>query len=84
VHVPGKTAGEIALFWPERRALAVGDLLIAPYGRLGLVAEDKMEDPTQLKRSLARLKSLDFDALLVGDGDPLLSGAKAALEDFLE
>gem|GEM_PF-2900534 len=84
VHVPGKTAGEIALFWPERRALAVGDALIAPYGRLGLVPEDKMADPALLRRSLARLKSLEFDALLVGDGDPILSGAKAAVRDFLE
>jgi glyoxylase-like metal-dependent hydrolase (beta-lactamase superfamily II) len=78
VHLPGKSPGEIALFWPERRILLAGDALIAPYGKIKTVPEDKMDDPAQLKRSLARLKALDFDVLLVGDGDPVLSGAKAA------
>jgi glyoxylase-like metal-dependent hydrolase (beta-lactamase superfamily II) len=83
VHVPGKSPGEIALYWPERRALLVGDALIAPYGKVKTVPEDKMDDPAQLKLSLARLKALDFDALFVGDGDPILSGAKAAAAAFL-
>ena len=83
VHLPGKTPGEIALHWPERRVLLLGDALIAPYGRVKTVPEDKMADPALLRRSLARLKALDFDALLVGDGDPILSGAKAAVEAFL-
>jgi glyoxylase-like metal-dependent hydrolase (beta-lactamase superfamily II) len=83
VHLPGKSAGEIALLWPERRALVVGDALIAPYGRVATVPEDKMDDPALLKRSLARLRGLDFDALLVGDGDPILAGARSAVENFL-
>ena len=83
VHVPGKSPGEIALFWPERRALLVGDALIAPYGKIKTVPEEKMDDPALLKRSLAGLKTLDFDVLLVGDGDPVLSGAKAAAAAFL-
>jgi glyoxylase-like metal-dependent hydrolase (beta-lactamase superfamily II) len=78
VHVPGKSPGEIALFWPERRALLVGDALIAPFGKVKTVPEEKMDDPALLRLSLARLKTLDFDALLVGDGDPILAGAKAA------
>lgn len=83
VHLPGKSPGEIALFWAERRILLVGDALIAPYGRIKLVPEDKMDDPARLKRSLSRLKELDFDVLLVGDGDPILSGAKAAAGPLL-
>ena len=78
VHLPGKSPGEIALFWPERRLLLAGDALIAPYGKIKTVPDEKMDDPAQLKRSLRGLKSLDFDVLLVGDGDPVLSGAKAA------
>ncbi len=83
VHVPGKSPGEIALFWPERRVLLVGDALIAPYGKIKTVPEEKMDDPALLKRSLASLKALDFDVLLVGDGDPVLSGAKVAAAAFL-
>lgn len=83
VHLPGKSPGEIALYWPERRLLLAGDALIAPYGKVKLVPEDKMDDPAQLKLSLQKLKALDFDLLLVGDGDPVLSGAKAAAAAFL-
>ena len=83
VHVPGKSPGEIALFWPERRALLVGDALIAPYGKIKTVPDDKMDDAALLRISLGKLKELGFDALLVGDGDPVLSGAKAAVESFL-
>jgi glyoxylase-like metal-dependent hydrolase (beta-lactamase superfamily II) len=84
VHVPGKSPGEIALFWPERRFLLVGDALIAPYGKIKTVPEEKMDDPALMRVSLGRLKTLDFDVLLVGDGDPLLSGAKAAVAAFLK
>ena len=83
VHLPGKSPGEIALFWPERRALLVGDALIAPYGKIKTVPDDKMDDPALLRRSLDRLKTLAYDVLLVGDGDPVLTGAKAAVESFL-
>jgi glyoxylase-like metal-dependent hydrolase (beta-lactamase superfamily II) len=83
IHLPGKSPGEIALLWPERRALVVGDALIAPYGRLATVPEAKMDEPALLKRSLARLRELDFDALLCGDGDPILAGAKLAVTNFL-
>jgi glyoxylase-like metal-dependent hydrolase (beta-lactamase superfamily II) len=83
VHLPGKSPGEIALLWPQRRALLVGDALIAPYGKIKTVPEEKMDDPVLLRASLGRLKALDFDALLVGDGDPIVSGAKAAVEAFL-
>jgi glyoxylase-like metal-dependent hydrolase (beta-lactamase superfamily II) len=83
VHVPGKSPGEIALFWPERRILLAGDALIAPYGKVKLVPEEKMDDPAQLKLSLKKLEALDFEMLLVGDGDPVLTGGKAAAGAFL-
>jgi glyoxylase-like metal-dependent hydrolase (beta-lactamase superfamily II) len=83
VHLPGKSPGEIALFWAERRVLLVGDALIAPFGKLKTVPDEKMDDPALLRRSLAGLKALDFDVLLVGDGDPILSGAKSAAAAFL-
>ena len=83
VHVPGKSPGEIALLWPERRALLVGDALISPYGKIKTVPDEKMDNPALMRISLGRFKTLDFDALLVGDGDPIVKGAKAAVEAFL-
>lgn len=83
VHLPGKSPGEIALYWPERRLLLVGDALIAPGGRLKTVPAEKQDDPAALKRSLELLRAYDFDHLLVGDGDPLLGDAKTAVVAFL-
>ncbi len=83
VHLPGKSPGELALYWPERRLFLVGDALIAPYGRLKTVPVEKQDDPVALKRSLELLRTYDFDHLLVGDGDPLLGDAKTAVVAFL-
>ncbi|MBI2384543.1 MAG: hypothetical protein HYV14_00875 [Elusimicrobia bacterium] len=83
VHLPGKSPGEIALYWPERRLFLLGDALIAPHGRLKTVPVEKQDDPAALKRSLELLRTYDFDHLLVGDGDPLLGDAKTAVVAFL-
>ena len=83
VHLPGKSPGEIALYWPERRLFLLGDALIAPYGKLRTVPVEKQEAPAELKKSLERLRTFDFDHLLVGDGDPLLGDAKSAVVAFL-
>lgn len=81
VHLPGKSPGEIALHWPQLRVLLVGDAIIAPYGMLKTVPQDKQDDPARLRRSIERLKDIDFDTLLVGDGDPLTGGAKRGVSE---
>jgi len=83
VHLPGKSPGEIALYWPERRLFLLGDALIAPNGKLKTVPVEKQEAPDTLKKSLELLRTFDFDHLLVGDGDPLLGDAKSAVVAFL-
>jgi glyoxylase-like metal-dependent hydrolase (beta-lactamase superfamily II) len=76
----GKSPGEVALHWPERRLLLVGDICVGkPPGALALLPAAVMDDPAALRVSLARLATLDVDTLLVGDGASILSGAKAAL-----
>jgi glyoxylase-like metal-dependent hydrolase (beta-lactamase superfamily II) len=78
----GKSAGEIALHWPERRILIIGDACIGnPPGSCSLLPEKVIEDPLALKRSLARLASeVDFEALLMGDGAPIVRGGRVALQ----
>lgn len=83
VHLPGKSPGEIALYWPDRRLFLVGDAFIAPAGKLKTVPADKQDDPALLKKSLETLRTFDFDHLLVGDGDPLLGDAKSAVVAWL-
>jgi glyoxylase-like metal-dependent hydrolase (beta-lactamase superfamily II) len=85
VAVPGKSPGEVALYWPERKLLFVGDAVIGnPPGRCGLLREKVMDDPAQLRRSVRKLLDLEFDALLFGDGTPIIEGAKARLTELVE
>lgn len=84
VAAAGKSAGEIALHWPARRLLFVGDVVIGnPPGALSLLREKVMEDPPALRASVRRLLDLDFDVLLVGDGTPILHAARARLADLV-
>ena len=85
IGVPGKSPGEVALHWPERRLLLVGDAVIGnPPGRCGLLREAVMDDPARLRASVRDLLDLDFEALLMGDGVPILQDAKARLEELVE
>lgn len=85
VGVPGKSPGEVAFHWPERRLLIVGDVVIGnPPGRCGLLREGVMDDPRRLKDSVRNLLDLDFDTLLVGDAAPILEGAKERLSALVE
>ena len=84
VGVPGKSPGEVALFWQERKLLIVGDAIIGnPPGRCGLLPEKVMDDPVQLKQSIEDLLALDFDTLLMGDGVSILSGAEDRLKELV-
>ena len=82
VPAAGKSPGEIALHWPEKRLLVVGDTCVGtPAGGLSLLPPSVIDAPDQLRRSLGRIAAeLDFDALLVADGECILHGARAALQ----
>lgn len=85
VAAAGKSPGEVALHWPERRILIVGDAVIGnPPGRCALLREKVMDDPQRLHRSVAALLDLDFDVLLVGDGISILADAKGRLAELVE
>jgi glyoxylase-like metal-dependent hydrolase (beta-lactamase superfamily II) len=85
VGVPGKSPGEVALHWPERRTLIVGDAIIGhPAGRCSLLPEAVMDDPGRLRASVRRLLDVDFDTLLVGDGVPILTGARERLRELAQ
>lgn len=84
VGVPGKSLGEIALYWPERRLLIVGDCVIGnPPGRLGLLPDRVVDDPPRLRASVRELLALDFEVVLTGDGEAILKGAKEKLKELV-
>jgi glyoxylase-like metal-dependent hydrolase (beta-lactamase superfamily II) len=85
VAVPGKSPGEIALHWPERKLLIVGDAVIGnPPGQCGLLREKVMDDPARLKRSVRNLLDLEFDILLCGDGASILYDANKRLKELVD
>ena len=85
VAVPGKSPGEVALHWPERRLLIVGDAVIGnPPGQCGLLREKVMDDPARLRQSVRNLLHLEFDTLLCGDGTSILADAKSRLKELVE
>lgn len=85
IGVAGKSPGEVAFHWPEMRLLIVGDAVIGhPPGGCGLLREAVMDDPSRLRDSVRNLLELDFDTLLVGDGEPILQGAKDRLRELVE
>ncbi len=85
VAAPGKSPGEVALHWPERKLLVVGDAVIGnPPGQCGLLREKVMDDPARLKRSVRKLLDLEFDVLLFGDGASIIHDAKLRLKDLVD
>ena len=84
IGVPGKSPGEVALHWPERRILIVGDAVIGtPAGRCSLLSEKVIDNPVRLRASVAGLLDLDFDTLLVGDGESILHGTKDRVAELV-
>ncbi len=82
---PGKSPGEVVLYWRERRLAFIGDLVIGdPPGRCSLLPEEKMDDPARLRASVKTLLDLELDCLLMGDGVSIMTGAKPALKTLAD
>jgi glyoxylase-like metal-dependent hydrolase (beta-lactamase superfamily II) len=85
VDASGKSPGEVALLWRDRGILIVGDAIIGnPPGHCALLPERVMDDPARLRTSVRAFLDLDFDTLLVGDGESILQDAKARVEELVE
>ena len=84
IGAPGKSPGEVALYWPERKLLLVGDAVVGhPSGRCKLLPDKVVDDPALLRETVRGLLALDFDTLLVGDGDPIIRSAKDPLRELV-
>jgi glyoxylase-like metal-dependent hydrolase (beta-lactamase superfamily II) len=93
IHLPGKSPGEIGLYLDPARhpvsrelggILLLGDAIIGnPPGSLSLIPEPKLDDPSNLKRSLRKLLDYDFEVLLLCDGQSVLRDGKSRVTEFL-
>ena len=93
IHLPGKSPGEIGLYIdPAHHAvsrelggiLILGDAIIGhPPSALGLIPEQKLDNPAKLKLSLRKLLDYNFSVLLLCDGQPLLKDGKLKVAELL-
>jgi glyoxylase-like metal-dependent hydrolase (beta-lactamase superfamily II) len=82
VPAPGKSPGEVALHWPERRLLLIGDACVGPApGTLGLLPDAVIDDKARLLDSLRALAKLPVETILLCDGHT--PQPRAALEKLI-
>ncbi len=80
-----KSPGETALYWEEKKILFLGDALIGkPSGEVCLLPPEKYTDIEKARAGIKVLDDLNFDSLLMGDGDPIVTGCKKAIERFFD
>lgn len=77
VATPGHTAGHVAVFDEVGGLLVAGDALGTSSGALEGSNPQFTADPVAAKASVAKLGALTFATLLVGHGEPILTGASA-------
>ena len=85
VHLPGHTAGSIALYLPSKRAIIVGDALQYKFSRkLSPPSHRVTQDSKEALRSLEKLLDLDFDVICFSHFPPMRKNARAALHEMIE
>lgn len=83
VHVPGHTAGQIALFEPERGILVAADALNNRRNRLGEPPAIATPQPDVARDSIRKLSRLpSVQVIVFGHGPPLAHDAAATLQAF--
>ncbi|MBK8976047.1 MAG: MBL fold metallo-hydrolase [Planctomycetes bacterium] len=80
----GKSARECVLYLEPLRALLFGDVVRShESGRLRLLPDDKLADPARVRQDVLALRDVHLEAVLLGDGDSLFTGARGVWLEFL-
>jgi len=81
-NIPGHSPGHIAVYWIDKKALAVGDLIFYHNtGRIDLPGGNGSD----LKKSIDNLSKLDVEYLLCGhpyQNPGVITGKEAVIENF--
>ena len=81
IHVPGHTPGSIALLDEKKKVLFSGDTIRFRDGKVEGPPVKFTPDPKIAALSIERLKTLDFDIMLSGHGQPLRPEAGQKVRD---
>jgi glyoxylase-like metal-dependent hydrolase (beta-lactamase superfamily II) len=82
VFLPGVSPSEMALHAPG--LLMLGDALLHKPTGLELMPAEFIEDSKAYRQALEKLRKLDYDLVTFAHGEPLLTGGKTALANFLK
>lgn len=83
IELPGHSPGQIGFWWPEKRLLLGGDVLMR-LGGLRLPIAAATANMAEAKRSIRRIADMDIDILCLGHGAPLIGNASTAVRRFAE
>jgi glyoxylase-like metal-dependent hydrolase (beta-lactamase superfamily II) len=88
IHTPGHTFGHVAVHFPNREAVIVGDALVTldPYtGRVGprVVPGAATANVELARQSLSAVISTRAQVVLPGHGDPWNGGIETAVDEAL-
>lgn len=81
ISTPGHTPGHISIYDPVGELLVAGDAINNADGLVGSPPQFT-DDQVAADESVRKLAQLEFDELVVGHGDPIETGAGAAVRDL--
>ncbi|MBI5670493.1 MAG: MBL fold metallo-hydrolase [Chloroflexi bacterium] len=79
VETFGHSPGHVAFWWPDKRLLFAGDVVMHLPWTLALPIAAFTQDMAEEKRSVLKIADLNPDILCPGHGRPITGGAGAAL-----
>lgn len=82
MHTPGHTPGSISIHNPDEKIIFVGDCLRSPNSEIKGPSRLFTMDMRQAKKSLNKISQLDFDVMLAGHGDPIISKGSEIVKNF--
>jgi glyoxylase-like metal-dependent hydrolase (beta-lactamase superfamily II) len=84
MHAPGHTPGSLAFYWPEKRALIAGDIVVT-WPEIALGWPQITLDNRQNRESVGKLCDMvQAEVLCVGHGQPVIRGAAKLMRDLVE
>lgn len=82
IELHGHSPGQVGYWWPEKRLLIGGDVMMhMPWG-MTLPIPGVTPDMAEAKRSIRKVAEMDIDILCFGHGAPLLGHAAAQIRTF--
>jgi glyoxylase-like metal-dependent hydrolase (beta-lactamase superfamily II) len=83
MHAPGHTPGSLTFYWPEKKALIAGDIVVT-WPEVALGWPQITLDNQQNRESVGKLcDEVQAEVLCVGHGQPVVSGAAKVMRDLV-